>query len=392
MNCAERTELRGIKYIGFAETTGYGNAAHALFSTLQKTKIPVSYCGIQPGNTEQGGQIVHEINVGSYHSVIVHTVPEYFPYWLQKEKQRNPQVRVWGYTTWETDNIPGHWKDILNTMDGIFVPCHWNKKVFQQCGVSAPIEVLPHISQYHGTAPVSNIANAQLEDILKSARGKCILYNIGVWSERKAPELLIQAFCEEFTAADNICLILKTGNADWSSYKRNWRTLFRKSVGTAARAMTSSLKRYKNNAAIFHITDTLSEEDIQHLHLQGSCFVSLARGEGWGMGAYEATWFNKPVIITGYGGVMDYLSSANSFLVNYTLSPVQTAFGNNSYSSSQSWALADIQHARRLMRLVYEQPALASSKGLSAGKQVQIQFNNTTIINHLLTVLHDQNT
>lgn len=382
---------RGIKYIGLAETTGYGNAAKALCRTLKEMAVPVSFCGILPGTVEKGGNIITDEFASGYDTVIIHTVPEYYPYWLKREKTKNPSVKVWGYTTWETDTLPSHWKDILNTMDGIFVPCTWNKSVFQQSDVTVPIEILPHISPYEGQEPDNLFADGKMAGILESVRDKFIFYNIGVWSERKAPELLIRAFKEEFTQNDKVCLILKTGETDWSSYKRRWYAVFRKRFGKSSHAFRRLTKGKKQTADIIHITDTVSETAIRSLHAHAHCFVSLSRGEGWGMGSYEAAWFNKPVINTGYGGVLDYLSSQNAFLVNYRLTPVKTSFGKESYSGNQTWAEADLEHARKLMRFAVEQPHLATQKGLSAGAYVRDHFNAAEIINHLIKVLHDQN-
>ena len=41
------------------------------------------------------------------------------------------------------------------------------------------------------------------------------------------------------------------------------------------------------------------------------------RGGGWG--AFEAARLGKPVIMTGYGGQLDYLDAELSHLVDYTL-------------------------------------------------------------------------
>ncbi|GAI18333.1 unnamed protein product, partial [marine sediment metagenome] len=75
-----------------------------------------------------------------YDTLIVHTVPEYYPMWARKE----PGKRLIGYTVWETDRIPDHWPGLLNKMDHLLVPTHWNKRVFENCGVITPIDVVPH--------------------------------------------------------------------------------------------------------------------------------------------------------------------------------------------------------------------------------------------------------
>lgn len=139
-------------------------------------------------------------------------------------------------------------------------------------------------------------------------------YFIGEWSDRKVPWLLIEAFNKEFRPHEKVALILKTGVRDWTRTRRSVRSFFRKSVSLSADAFRRSNK--SRNKKIIHITKVLSGEEIMTLHNRSQCFISLTRGEGWGMPSYEAAWYGKPVIITGSGGMLDYLSIENAYLIN----------------------------------------------------------------------------
>lgn len=60
------------------------------------------------------------------------------------------------WTMWETDRIPdgskyrkalpfGNWAELINqNADRLVVPCHHNKRVFAECGVTLPIDVIPY--------------------------------------------------------------------------------------------------------------------------------------------------------------------------------------------------------------------------------------------------------
>src|SRR5262245_66669261 len=107
---------------------------------LRNCGVPITWTPMVAGNSgyiQFPGSINHDSELASicnlkisYDTVIVHTVPEYYPMWAKQEKGK----RLIGYTVWETDHLPHHWPQLLNPLDRIFVPCNWNREVFQTCG------------------------------------------------------------------------------------------------------------------------------------------------------------------------------------------------------------------------------------------------------------------
>jgi len=57
------------------------------------------------------------------------------------------------------------------------------------------------------------------------------------------------------------------------------------------------------------INGLLPDEDLEAIHRQCHCYVSFSSSEGIGMGAVEAALHNKPVIITDYGGAVEYIKT-----------------------------------------------------------------------------------
>jgi hypothetical protein len=86
------------------------------------------------------------------------------------------------------------------------------------------------------------------------------------------------------------------------------------------------------------------------LHAIGDCFVSVTRGEGWGLGPFDAATLGNPVIITGWGGHLDFLGADYPGLIAYTMAPVSGWLHGASYRPTQQWAIADRRDAGRLMR------------------------------------------
>ena len=383
--------VKPIQYVGFDEPTGYGKAAQSLVTALRSIGQDVLWRGVQTGRTAFSHQAIDSLHE-DYDSVIFHVVPEYYPRWLARERalrQSNSRA-CWGYTAWETDRIPKHWPKFLNDMDGIFVPCQWNRTVLRQCGVTTRIEVLPHVAQFHGQISADGPSH-HVEQLLASLADRFVFYSIGVWSDRKAPWLILEAFLTEFDVDEPVALILKTGKEDWTRESRTWRRCWRRSPGDSVRAFDEISKRLPAGPPVVHDVLSWEDNDIAWLHERGDCFVSLSCGEGWGMGAYEAAWWGKPVIATGYGGSLDYLPDHCSYHAKYRLVPVRFATGGASYTSEQNWAQADVSDARRLMRQVFADQTTARLKGGKLREHMNRFFHPDLIASHCITSLQAEN-
>jgi glycosyltransferase involved in cell wall biosynthesis len=57
------------------------------------------------------------------------------------------------------------------------------------------------------------------------------------------------------------------------------------------------------------INGLLSDEDIDKIHASCHCYVNCSHSEGVGMGAVEAAMRSKPVIISDYGGLKEYVKT-----------------------------------------------------------------------------------
>lgn len=64
------------------------------------------------------------------------------------------------------------------------------------------------------------------------------------------------------------------------------------------------------------INGLVSDEDIEKIHNSSHCYVNCSKSEGVGMGAVEAAIRDKPVIITDFGGLQEYVRTP--FIVHCT--------------------------------------------------------------------------
>jgi hypothetical protein len=115
------------------------------------------------------------------------------------------------------------------------------------------------------------------------------------------------------------------------------------------------------------------------LDLVAACdvYVSLHRSEGLGLSIAEAMAHAKPVIATGWSGNTDFMTPANSFPVGYELIELVEDVGP--YRAGQVWAEPSIDDAARLMRLVYEDRALARERGRAAQQHLEQHHSATRV-------------
>jgi len=120
--------------------------------------------------------------------------------------------------------------------------------------------------------------------------------SIGTWGERKNMLGVLRAYLHEFTRADNVQLMLVISNPDLDEIR-----------SVLARSGIPSSEWPE-----IHVPEPreLSEQDIVELHQSADAFVTATRGEGWGLGMFEAMILGKEVIAPMWGGHQDFLSGS----------------------------------------------------------------------------------
>ncbi len=271
---------------------------------------------------------------------MAHLVPEYLGF----VRGRLPETFLVSHTIWDTDRLPEHWVAFLNEADLVVTPSRFSAEAMSRSPVTTPIEVVPHVAPQLSDQPSLNWPPV--------ADGTFVFYAIAEWTERKALELTVEAYLRAFGARDRVLLVIKTSAAD----RRRRRAAPGSAVeGTAAWALARLLAGHQDPPAVNLITRDLTNAEIEALHRRGDCFVSLTRSEGFGLGSFDAAAHGNPVVITGFGGQLDYLAGA-PYLVRFDLVPVEDPMGYPSFAPDQRWAQPDIDHAASLMRAVAQKP------------------------------------
>ncbi|HQT94591.1 MAG TPA: hypothetical protein PLB88_03575 [Thermoanaerobaculaceae bacterium] len=328
-----------------------------------------------------------------YDTVIVHLRPAFYPKWAQVE----PGKRLVGHTVWETDRVPRHWIPLLNTVSDVVVPSRWNREAFLKAGVQAPVHAIPHVAVSAGLRRSAGEPHAERAD-----GAPFVFYTIGTWTARKAIPLLVRCYLETFTARDPVRLVLKTTEAAythvwhqrfygtrrvWAALRRAAPRLARGAAATARGLVETMLRRHHEPPEITLVTASLDESEVDALHRDGDCFVSLTHGEGWGLGAFDAAAHGTPVIITGFGGQMEYLDPARAGIVGYDLVPVRDDNDPANFRRDQRWAVPRLREAAELMRSVVARPAEWRERAVDLRRSVVMAYNGERVSSLLLAAL-----
>jgi hypothetical protein len=105
----------------------------------------------------------------------------------------------------------------------------------------------------------------------------------------------------------------------------------------------------------------MSRKELFGLIENCDCYVSLHRAEGFGLPIAEAMLLRKPTIATAWSGNLDFTTPDNSLLVQHGFSTNPEDYGP--YKRGMRWAEPDIEHAAKLMQVLFQDQALAKTLG-----------------------------
>lgn len=219
-----------------------------------------------------------------------------------------------GFWAWETTQPPALWKEYDRHMDQIWVPSRFVRDAMLNAGFTAPVFVIPH-------------AIAPQERHVFPAASEPITFLVQFDGhsrfERKRPDLAIRAITTAaLKAGENIRLVIK-------SHHRMQKEL--------------SIAEYPN-IKIGIMDGWITAADMDRLWKSVDVFVSLNRGEGFGLPMIEAMARGVAVVATSWGGSADYMTAENSFAVEH-LGLEDAVLAGDAYFKTGKWAIPSVDHA-----------------------------------------------
>jgi len=326
--------------------SGLGVASREYVRALKRQGVKVTVQGKRSRPPKKGG---HRL------VLLYHFTPNTII--LRKERKHFNHIIL--NTVWETTKIPNQWRGNMNRFDAVFVPSLQNKTAMRRSGVKVPIFIVPHGINTKTFTP----HNPKFR--LSAAKGKFVFVSIFSFQHRKNPEGLLRAYWEEFSSADNVLLVIKTNG--FASYENQQWILNR------IMAYKRRLGIRKKTAPIVLIARHLNNKQQKGIYTLGHAFVLPTRGEGVGLPFLESLASGIPVITTGWGGHMDFLTNRNSFFVRFNMRNPAASMNRSSSISrqfrylfaqkGQRWAEPDNGSLKRQMRYAFNNRSLCAQKG-----------------------------
>jgi glycosyltransferase involved in cell wall biosynthesis len=356
-------EFKGIRYVGpMFDASGYAQACRGYILALHKLGVPItldpiSFEELKPSLGKDEALLKSLVNRNiDYDVVIVHSTPEHWSRNVESDK-----VNI-GYCVWETDKLHPDWPAYINdNVQACMVSCEWSVDVYKNSGITVPVFSVPHgieISEFE------NIPQYKVRGVKDNAYK---FYSIFQFIERKNPMGILKAYWHAFQRNENVALILKTYRMNFSEEEKS--------------AVRETIKRMKLlmpmdlYPPIYLVGDMLSRNEVLGLHKGSDCLISLDRGEGFGLVPFEAGACGNPIIVTGMGGVTEFAKPYNSYLVQYTMTPV---FGMPQfpwYRGDQKWAEPDLSRAAELMHHVFDNREEAIQRGMELKQHIAENFS-----------------
>lgn len=265
-------------------------------------------------------------------TLVVHTLPRT---WHRLRGELSPWYFV-GHSVWETETLPKPWVNQMECADEIWVPTQWNRSTYADV-LDKPIRVIPHVISTDEPA----------DPPIEIPEDAFVFTCISAWDWRKRPDRTIQAFLDAFTADDPVVLVVKTGS---------WPTSWYEPKESTSVQVQRLIDRYPRPARVLHDTSMWTHEQVLGLLERTDCFVSLTSSEGWGLGAFDAACRGKPILITGWGGQVEWLGSEYPGLIPYTMVPIDHP-DTELFDRKMTWAYADTDTAIDMMREVVGSPS-----------------------------------
>ncbi len=180
--------------------------------------------------------------------------------------------------------------------------------------------------------------------------------------ERKNPIGAVKAFAQAFRNIPDAKLVFKTMNAEL--FPNELQYLYKTAQDENIKDRFITINDYIPISELYSLTNTC---DV---------YISLHRGEGFGLGIAEAMSLGKAVVVTDYSSTTEFCNDHNAILVPYIKSPIpKSGINHPNYLFVKEWADPNIEAAANGLKLLYEDPTLRKKLGDSARDFINNHFS-----------------
>lgn len=368
--------------------SGYGARSRDLVESLIRTK-PEWDVKILPqrwGNTRWGYLKAHDKQDLLDRQISkIEKQPEV---WIQitvpNEFQKLGKYNIGVTAGIETTICSHEWIQGINRMDLLLVSSNFTKETFvnskfttndgQSIKATVDIQVL-----FEGvdTDLYDKIDPSTVSLDLNNIEESSVYLVVGHWMkgkeghDRKNMGTTVRTFLEAFkNKAKPPALLLKTQQASASITDRGIITQKINDIRNSIKA--GSLP----NVYVLHgdLTDTEINELYNHPKVKA--MVSLTKGEGFGRPLLEFSTTGKPIIASGWSGVVDFLKADTTTLIPGTLEPVDSSVVDDKmFMKGATWFKADTKVFSDTIKTLHKNPKPFLRKASSQRRYVLDNFS-----------------
>jgi len=358
----------GVNVVGFlASEFGVGSAARAFALAAADSGLPCALVNIR-NKVHSNLDTSLGIPPGGFSKTNPHHTNLFtFPAGYTRRFRRDTPRRFFdgrrniGIWFWELEKFPARWHAAFDAHDEIWTPTKFCEDAFRAVS-PVPVRRIPY--PFRGSdAPPDRRAFGMPDDEFVFL---CTFDFLSLVA-RKNPEAVIEAFRRAFSPTEKAQLYIKTINS------------------AACPAEAARLRAAAESLRVAWHDDHLRADRVGSLFASCDAYVSLHRSEGLGLGMAQAMWAAKPVIATGHGGNMEFMSASNSHLVGFHLVELETNHGD--YEAGNHWAEPDTDHAAALMRRVFDNRTESTTLGLQAARDIRTTLDPSRCTTFLRTHL-----
>ena len=254
---------------------------------------------------------------------------------------------------WEFGSLPQDWVRRARDVDEFWLPSEYVRRVYVESGVPAEkVFVVPN-----GIDPEKFQPSAAPLKLATQKKFKFLF--VGGTIGRKGPDLLLKAYLQNFTAADDVCLVIKDfgGNSVYT--------------GQTFEAQIRAAQALPDAPEILYLNEELPPESLPGIYTACDCLVMPYRGEGFGLPALEAMACGLPLIVTAGGSTDDFVRDEFA----WRIPAAKKVFGREVSGmklAGDGWLLEpDLAALGEMMRRALANPGEARERGRLASRHAR---------------------
>jgi glycosyltransferase involved in cell wall biosynthesis len=276
---------------------------------------------------------------------ITYTVPQNFPKRFLSNSKHKCAIYNFEVTYWN----PG-WTKYYHLADFYFPSSDFSAEVFHINGVpKEKIYTIPH-------GVDTKVFNPDIPKVKLNTKKKFKFVSVVAPHFRKNIPLMLNAYCEAFTAKDDVCLVLKTkmykhSDGDYHAQKNpRGRKAFEIIVGDTFREL---YKRFGKNMPEIELLNG-HVENVSSIYNACDCHITTTGAEGFGMPLLESMACGLLSIAPRYSGHLDFMNDDNSLLIDTKMRYARDVEQYWTFNPKSKIGEASKKHTSELMRKAYE--------------------------------------